>query len=35
MLHDVTDQVHPSIAALPLAAMRIVGLDIAGVDMVA
>lgn len=35
MLHDVTDQVHPSIAAAAVLAARIVGLDIAGVDMVA
>jgi cyanophycin synthetase len=31
---DVTDQVHPSIAAAAALAARIVGLDIAGVDMV-
>ena len=31
---DVTDQVHPSIAAAAALAARVVGLDIAGVDMV-
>lgn len=35
MLHDVTDRVHPSIAASAVLAARIIGLDIAGVDMVA
>jgi cyanophycin synthetase len=32
--HDVTDRVHPSIAAAAALAARVVGLDIAGVDMV-
>jgi cyanophycin synthetase len=32
---DVTDQVHPSIAAVATLAARVVGLDIAGVDLVA
>ena len=32
--YDVTDQVHPSIAAAAALAARVVGLDIAGVDMV-
>lgn len=32
---DVTDQVHPSVAAAASLAARIVGLDIAGVDIVA
>lgn len=32
---DVTDQVHPSVAATVALAARIVGLDIAGVDLVA
>lgn len=32
---DVTDQVHPSVAASVALAARIVGLDIAGVDLVA
>lgn len=31
---DVTDQIHPSVAATAALAARIVGLDIAGVDMV-
>ena len=31
---DITDQVHPSIAAAAALAARVVGLDIAGVDMV-
>lgn len=31
---DVTDQIHPSVAALATLAARVVGLDIAGVDMV-
>ena len=31
---DVTDQMHPSVAATAALAARIVGLDIAGVDMV-
>ena len=33
--YDVTDQVHPSIAQAAALAARIVGLDIAGVDLVA
>lgn len=32
---DVTDQVHPSVAATAALAARVVGLDIAGVDIVA
>jgi cyanophycin synthetase len=32
---DVTDQVHPQVAAMVALAARIVGLDIAGVDLVA
>jgi cyanophycin synthetase len=32
--YDVTDQVHPSVAAAAALAARVVGLDIAGVDMV-
>lgn len=32
---DVTDQVHPSVAAVAALAARIIGLDIAGVDLVA
>lgn len=32
---DVTDQVHPSVAAAASLAARIVGLDIAGIDLVA
>jgi len=32
---DVTDQVHPSVAATAALAARIIGLDIAGVDLVA
>jgi len=31
---DVTDQVHPSVASMAALAARVVGLDIAGVDMV-
>ena len=31
---DVTDKVHPSVAAMAALAARVVGLDIAGVDMV-
>ncbi|MFM6995474.1 MAG: cyanophycin synthetase [Limnohabitans sp.] len=34
MIHDVTDQVHPEVAARVALAARIVGLDIAGVDVV-
>ena len=32
---DVTDRVHPSVAATVTLAARVVGLDIAGVDLVA
>lgn len=32
---DVTDEVHPSVAALAALAARVVGLDIAGIDLVA
>ena len=32
--YDVTDQIHPSVAAAAALAARVVGLDIAGVDMV-
>lgn len=32
---DVTDQMHPSVAAMAALAARVVGLDIAGVDLVA
>ncbi|HEV7813839.1 MAG TPA: cyanophycin synthetase [Janthinobacterium sp.] len=32
---DVTDKVHPSIAAMATLAARVVGLDIAGIDLVA
>lgn len=32
---DVTDRVHPSVAAIAALAARVVGLDIAGVDLVA
>ncbi|MBA5689061.1 cyanophycin synthetase [Rugamonas apoptosis] len=32
---DVTDQVHPSVAAMATLAARVVGLDIAGIDLVA
>ncbi len=35
MTCDITDQVHPSVAAAASLAARIVGLDIAGVDLVA
>lgn len=34
MTMDVTDQVHPEVAALAVLAARVVGLDIAGVDLV-
>jgi cyanophycin synthetase len=33
--HDVTDQVHPEVARRAVEAARVVGLDIAGVDVVA
>lgn len=32
---DVTDQVHPDVAAMAVLAARLVGLDIAGIDLVA
>lgn len=32
--HDITDRVHPSVAAMAALAARVVGLDIAGIDMV-
>ena len=35
MLHDITDEVHPDVAELAALAARVVGLDIAGVDLVA
>ena len=35
LTHDVTDLVHPDVADLAATAARIVGLDIAGVDLVA
>ena len=35
MAWDVTDQVHPDVAAQAVLAARVVGLDIAGVDLVA
>jgi cyanophycin synthetase len=35
VVHDCTDQVHPRVAAKAVLAARIVGLDIAGVDLVA
>ncbi len=35
LTHDVTDLVHPDVAALAATAARVVGLDIAGVDLVA
>ena len=35
MARDVTDEVHPDVAALAVLAARVVGLDIAGVDLVA
>lgn len=35
MSHDVTDLVHPDVAAHAVLAARIVGLDIAGIDLVA
>lgn len=34
MNHDVTDSVHPDVAAMATLAARVVGLDIAGIDMV-
>ncbi len=35
MANDVTDQVHPEVAAVAALAARVVGLDIAGIDLVA
>jgi cyanophycin synthetase len=35
MAHDVTSQVHPDTAALMALAARVIGLDIAGIDLVA
>ena len=35
MTHDVTDLVHPEVAATVCLAARVVGLDIAGIDLVA
>lgn len=35
MLNDVTEQVHPDVAATAALAARVVGLDIAGIDLVA
>lgn len=32
---DVTDEVHPSVAALAVDAARVIGLDVAGVDLIA
>jgi len=32
--HDITDRVHPSVAATAALAARVVGLDISGIDMV-
>lgn len=32
--HDITDRLHPSVAAMAALAARVVGLDIAGIDMV-
>ena len=34
LTHDVTDQVHPDVAELAAMAARVVGLDVAGVDLV-
>lgn len=34
MQHDITDQVHPEVARLAIDAAEVIGLDIAGVDMV-
>ena len=34
MTMDVTDQVHPEVAAIAVLAARVVGLDIAGIDLV-
>lgn len=35
LAYDVTDEVHPEVAAMAALAARIVGLDIAGIDLVA
>lgn len=35
MTHDITDEVHPEVAEMAALAARVVGLDIAGVDLVA
>lgn len=35
LAYDVTDQVHPAVAAAATLAARVVGLDIAGIDLVA
>lgn len=35
MTHDVTDEVHPEVAEMAALAARVVGLDIAGIDLVA
>jgi cyanophycin synthetase len=35
LAYDVTDQVHPKVAAVAALAARVVGLDIAGIDLVA
>ena len=34
MTHDVTDEIHPEVAATAALAARVVGLDIAGIDLV-
>lgn len=35
MTHDITDEVHPDVAEMAALATRVIGLDIAGVDLVA
>lgn len=35
MTHDITDEVHPEVAEIAALAARVVGLDIAGIDLVA
>lgn len=35
MTHDITDEVHPEVAEIGALAARVVGLDIAGIDLVA
>ena len=35
ILTDVTDRVHPEVAARAVAAARVIGLDVAGIDVVA